>query len=248
MRPQEIGVLASLGKNFVTVYRRPGVAVVATGNELTQLNKHLAPGKIYNSNAHLLCALLEEAGAEQKNLGVARDTPEEIRSTIIEGLSEDMLITSGGVSAGKYDLVIDAMKAAGVEIVFWKVNIKPGMPIVFGMKGATPVFGLPGNPVSTMVTFLKFVKPAIQKLMGSANAGSSMTFRAVLTHEIKKTDGRRHYVRGILEQKDGKLVVSSTGSQVSNVQSSLVKANCLIILPAEQELVRAGGEVEIELL
>src|SRR5262249_24433270 len=155
--------------------------------------------------------------------------------------------TSGGVSVGKYDLVMETLKELGVEIDFWKVNIKPGMPLVFGHRGNSLVFGLPGNPVSTMVTFLQFVRPAICKLMGM-NATESVRVRARLEHELSKSDGKRHYVRGILEQRNGELTVRSTGSQISNILSSLVKANCLIVLPEELEHVAAGEEVQVELL
>jgi molybdopterin molybdotransferase len=248
IRPQEIGVLASLGKQFVNVYRKPSVAVVATGSELVELNKPLTDGKIRNSNARMLLALLEDCSATGVNLGIAKDVKDEISGKLREGLHADMLITSGGVSAGKYDLVIDAMKEVGIEIVFWKVNIKPGMPMAFGMYGAKPVFGLPGNSVSTMVTFLKFVKPAIQKLSGFREMEHHLKLRAVLTHEVKKTDGRRHFVRGVFENIDGKLQVTATGSQVSNVLTSLSKANCLIVLPEETGIAREGEEVEIELL
>jgi molybdopterin molybdotransferase len=183
-----------------------------------------------------------------KNLGIAKDEPAEIKAKLSEGLTHDAIITCGGVSVGDYDYVHDMLKELGVEIKFWKVNIKPGMPIVFGVHNGTPLFGLPGNPVSTMVTFLQFVKPALLKMMGHRGDVSSFRLQAVLEHEITKKDGKRHFVRGILEHKNGSLVVRSTGQQMSNVLSSLSQANCLIILPEQQEKFSVGEKVEVQLL
>ena len=248
IRPQEIGLLASLGIQFISVYRKPAVAVLATGNELVEIDKPLTAGKIRNSNAHVLGALLNELGCTVKHLGIAKDNPEDVKLKVMEGLKYDMLISSGGVSVGKYDYVLEAFKELGVTVHFSKVNIKPGMPLVFGVYNGNPVFGLPGNPVSTTVTFLQFVKPALMKMMGHSNADTGMLLQAVLMHEIKKTDGKRHYSRGILERKNGALVVQTTGAQTSNMLSSLSQANCLIILPEEKEIFRKGEPVEVQLL
>jgi molybdopterin molybdotransferase len=248
LRPQEIGVLASLGKQFVEVYRQPTVAIVATGNEIVEIDKPLPGGKIRNSNAHLVEALINELRCEPVRLGIAGDDPDELKEKISEGLNADMLITTGGVSVGKFDLVVEALKEIGVDIKFWKVNIKPGMPLIFSLYHGKPVFGLPGNPVSTMVTFLKFAKPALQKMMGLRETEASFKIHAKLEHEIRKSDGKRHFVRGILESHNGELLVRSTGSQISNILSSLARANCLIILPEEMEYAGAGEEIEVELV
>lgn len=248
LRPQEIGVLASVGKRFVEIHRPARVAILTTGNEIVEVHQPLTGGKIRNSNAYTLMALVDEIGAEAINLGIAKDDRMELKNKILEGLNADALITSGGVSVGKYDLVMDVLKEVGVEIKFWKVNIKPGMPLLFGISRGNYVFGLPGNPVSTMVTFLKFVKPALLKMTGRSEVDSGFKLHAKLEHEIKKTDGKRHFVRGILENRNGVLIVRSTGSQISNVLTSLAKANCLIIIPEEKEVVAAGEEVEVELL
>lgn len=248
IRPQEIGVLASLGKQFITVYRKPSVAILATGNELAAIDRPLPEGMIRNSNSYTLAALAGELGCEVSNVGIARDTKDEVRELIVKGLHSDILITSGGVSVGKYDLVIDVLKELGVDIRFWKVNIKPGMPLLFGMWKDRPVFGLPGNPVSTVVTFLQFVRPAILRMMGMNNPIDTMRLHAVLEHDITKSDGKRHFIRGVMENRNGSLTVRSTGSQLSNIMSSLLHANCLIILPEECEAIRAGGNVEVELL
>ncbi|MBI4547660.1 MAG: molybdopterin molybdotransferase MoeA, partial [Ignavibacteriae bacterium] len=248
LRPQEIGILASLGTRFVEVYRRASVSILTTGNEVVEIHQSLPEGKIRNSNAYTLGALVQELGCEAKNIGIAQDDRNDLRNKINEGLKYDMLITSGGVSVGKYDLVLDVLKELGVEIKFWKVNIKPGMPLLFGMYHEKPVFGLPGNPVSTMVTFLQFVKPALLKMMGHRAVETGLRIHARLDEDIRKTDGKRHFVRGILESRNGSLIVRTTGLQVSNLFTSLSKANCLIILPEEAEHIRAGEEIEVELL
>jgi molybdopterin molybdotransferase len=247
LRPQEIGVMASLGEEFVSVYRRPSVAILPTGNEVTALGKNLPPGKVRNSNAYTLGALVRDLGCDAVQLDIAPDNTEELGARMLKGLREDILVTTGGVSVGKYDLVKDALESLGVEIVFWKVNIKPGMPLLFGRYGDKPVFALPGNPVSTMVTFLQFVKPAIEKMLG-LEVEERSSRKAKLVHEYAKKDGKRHYLRGILAHENGEAVVRTTGPQVSNVMTSLALANCLIIIPEDRELVRAGEEVEIELL
>lgn len=248
LRPQEIGVLASLGKRFVEVYRQVSVAILSTGNEIVDINVPLPEGKIRNSNAYTLSALVKDTGCEPLMLGIAADDPSDLKEKIVKGFSADALITTGGVSVGKYDLVMEMLKELGVEIKFWKVNIKPGMPMMFGVHGNKAVFGLPGNPVSSMVTFLQFVKPALQRMMGSDEAKATVKLPAQIEHEITKSDGKRHFMRGILEHRNGSLVVRSAGSQVSNILSSLSKANCLIILPEEITRVNEGDVVEVELL
>jgi molybdopterin molybdotransferase len=248
IRPQDIGLLASLGIQFIVVYRKPVVALLSTGNELIDIDKPLTTGKIRNSNAYVLGALLSELGCTVKQLGIANDSPEDIKSKVIEGLQYDLLITSGGVSVGEYDYVPGVFNDLGVTIHFSKVNIKPGMPLVFGDHKGKPVFGLPGNPVSAMVTFLQFVKPALMKMMGHSNVEPAVSLQAVLTHELRKTDGKRHYTRGIVERSNGALVVRTTGAQTSNILFSLSQANCLIILPEDQEVFREGESVEVQLL
>lgn len=247
LRPQEIGILALLGRRFVEVHRSPSVAILTTGSEVIDLEQKLTEGKIRNSNGHVLAALVRQCGAEPRYLGIAKDERVDLDVNIREGLKQDVLITSGGVSVGKYDLVMDALKECGVEIKFWKVNIKPGMPLLFGLCGKTSVFGLPGNPVSTMVTFLQFVRPALRKMMGDI-CDRRIGIRARLEEEVVKKDDKKHYIRGVLERKDGVFVVRTTGPQVSNILSSLSSANCLIIVPEECEVIHKGEEVEIELL
>ena len=166
IRPPEISMLASFGKAFVPVYRKARVAILSTGDELIELGEPLATGQIINSNALSLAAAVMEIGALPVILGIARDNPESHREKMLEGLKADALITSAGVSAGDRDLVRDMLAELGVEQLFWRVDIKPGGPTAFGMKDGKPVFSLPGNPVSTMVTFEEFVRPALLKMMG----------------------------------------------------------------------------------
>jgi molybdopterin molybdotransferase len=247
LRPQEIGVLASLGKRFIIVHRKPSVAILATGSEIVEIDKPVPEGKIRNSNAYVLSALARQLGCDAGSVGIAPDELGEIKRMMTDGLRSDLLITSGGVSVGKYDLVLSALEELGGTVKFWKVNIKPGMPLMFGLCREKPVFGLPGNPVSSMVTFLQFVKPALLQLMGR-NYEPPLRLHAKLEEEIKKSDGKLHFVRGVLASKDGAIRVRTTGSQVSNVLTSLSRADCLIILPEDRELFRQGEDIEVELL
>jgi molybdopterin molybdotransferase len=248
LRPQEIGVLASLGRTQVTIFRPPSVALLTTGDEIVAIDQPLAESKVRNSNAYALRALVEELGCDVRDLGIARDDREELSRKIEDGLSSDVLITSGGVSVGRYDLVKDTVEELGVSIMFWKVNIKPGMPLLFGMAGERPVFGLPGNPVSSMVTFVKFVRPALLKMLGHKNVEPRPTLRAKLEESIQKADGKRHFLRGILDSGGGALTVRLTGPQSSHILTSMVKANCLVIIPEDVTHADVGDTVEVELL
>jgi molybdopterin molybdotransferase len=247
-----LGVLASIGCTYVEVFRNPTVAILTTGNELLSVAENLRDGKIRNSNSYSLRALAEENDCEPIDLGVARDNEEELLNKIREGLKYDILVTSGGVSAGKYDYVLESLKKAGVNLKFWKVNIKPGMPLAFGTylkdERIVLVFSLPGNPVSSVVTFLEFVKPCLYAMMSIHNDAPRMHLQAKLDHALSKSDGKRHYHRGIVRSEKGELHVRSTGNQSSGVLSSLVKANCLIILKEQQNSIEGGEEVDIELL
>jgi molybdopterin molybdotransferase len=247
-----VGVLASLGCTNVAVFRKPTMAILTTGNELLSVTESPRDGMIRNSNAHSLRALALENDCEPIDLGVARDNEEELLRKIREGLKYDLFVTSGGVSAGKYDYVLDSMKKAQVNLKFWKVNIKPGMPFAFGTYAKEGrdvlVFCLPGNPVSTVVTFLQFVRPCIQRMMSGSNNSTRVCLRARLEQPLSKRDGKRHYHRGIVRSEEGKLYVRSTGNQSSGVLSSLVKANCLITLNEQQSEFAEGEEVNVELL
>ena len=252
IKAAHLGVLASIGCTTVEVFRKPTLAILTTGNELVSVTEDLRDGKIRNSNAYSLHALATENYCIPIDLGVAKDDQEELLQKVREGLKSDLLVTSGGISAGKYDYVLDSVKKAGVVLKFWKVNIKPGMPLAFGIYAKDGknvlVFCLPGNPVSSVVTFLEYVRPCIERMMSMRTDAQHVHLKAKLEETISKNDGKRHYHRGILRNDDGKLYVRSTGNQSSGVLSSLVKANCFIILKEDQSTFSEGEEVDIELL
>ncbi|MEX2117744.1 MAG: gephyrin-like molybdotransferase Glp [Bacteroidota bacterium] len=252
LSPAAVGSLASMGISQVEVYRRPTVALVCTGSEVVDLDHTPSPGQIWNSNAFTLRGALQNCGMEVVDLGIVADSKEQLTDRIREALACDAVVTSGGVSVGKYDLVLEVLKSLGVEIEFWKLNIKPGMPMAFGVsKGKArhvPVFALPGNPVSAMVTFDQFVRPGLEKLSGIESPERRLRIKATLEEPIQKKDGKRHFIRGIARNAGGGIVVTTTGTQSSGVLMSLVKANCLIILSEESGSLNKGDVVEIELL
>jgi molybdopterin molybdotransferase len=249
-----LGVLASLGLSQVLVYSTPRVAILTTGNELVDVDEPLELGKIRDSSAYTLASLVREAGCVAAPVGRAADSIPVLSEKLKVGLSHDALITSGGVSVGDRDLVLETLKELGAEILFWKVNIKPGMPFAFclfrkqGKSKPVPVFALPGNPVSTMVTFLQLVRPALEKMRGLRGGHLNVRLRATLEQDHEKRDGKRHFVRGIVRNENGKLLVRKSGSQSSGVLTSMLVANCLVIIPEDVSLAKAGTEVEIELL
>ena len=252
LTPARVGVLASLGIQMVRVCKKPRVALLVTGNELVEVEKNPGPGQIRNSNGFTLEGLIRQSGGEPVNLGIVPDTPADLAARLRMGLVHDAVVTSGGISVGKYDLVLETLKSEGVEIRFWKVNIKPGMPMAFGIwnskkRAGVPVFALPGNPVSSMVTFRQFVRPGLEKLAGLEPV-EPLRVKAVLGENIRKDDGKRHFVRGIARNGTNGIIVITTGSQSSGVLTSMATANCLIILPEDARGMKQGDSVEIELL
>jgi len=251
IRPAEVGVLASLGKSQAPVIRRPVVAVLATGNELVEVGKPLPPGRIYNSNTYSVAALVKRYGGIPKILGIALDTEKSLIEKLRQGQDADMLITSGGVSAGDYDMVKDVLAKEG-EITFWTVRMKPGKPLAFGtIKGgkgrSIPHLGLPGNPVSSMVTFELFARPAIFKMMGKKHFAKPAV-EATLEEPIANTDGRRVFVRTIVEKRGGKFYARLTGPQGSGILTSMSLANGLVIVPEDKAEVKAGEVVNVMML
>ncbi|NIQ92934.1 MAG: molybdopterin molybdotransferase MoeA, partial [Desulfuromonadales bacterium] len=194
LRPPEISMLASFGRVYVPVFRRPKVAILSTGDELVEPGDAVGSGQIVNSNSFSLAAAVKELGAEPLMLGIARDDRESLLEKFREGLKADVLITSAGVSAGDRDLVREVLEESGVIGLFWKVDVKPGRPTAFGLKDEKPVFSLPGNPVSTMVTFEEFVRPALLKIMGQRNVIKPFT-RIALKETTKKKAGRVQFLR-----------------------------------------------------
>lgn len=247
VRPYEINMLAGCGKEHVGVVRRPRVAIVATGDELVQLGEIPSMGQIVNSNSYSLAAAVTGVGALPLRLGIARDTVESHREKLAEGLAADVLVTCAGVSVGDRDLVRLVLEELGVEIVFWRVQVKPGKSFAFGMKGGKPVFALPGNPVSAALTFDEFVAPALLKMMGHRNMVKRL-FPAVLQSEIRKKLGLTQLVRVKLEYSDGKYLARSAGKQDTALLKTMVQANALAVLPADRDFFAAGEEISVHLL
>lgn len=245
--PSAVGLLAALGNTTVKVSRRPSVGILATGDELVEIDRRPKKGKIRNSNSYALAALIEQCGAECKLLGIVPDKPEQIRKGILRGLSSDILLVTGGVSVGEHDYVKEVLEDLDVEIMFWRVNIKPGKPLVFGKRRRTLVFGLPGNPVSTSVTFLQFVRPAIEKMTGR-RSGNAPQLHALMDESFQKADGKRHFLRGVVWNEKGTLRVKTAGLQSSGAIGSMARANCLIVIPEDSRTIEKGEMVEIELL
>lgn len=249
-----LGVLASLGLSTVRVHAVPRVAILTTGNELTVVDGPLEEGKVRDSNSFTLWSLVRESGCESVWTGRAGDSSIDLKEKIETGLLYDSLITSGGVSVGSRDLVLRTLEELGVDVRFWKVNIKPGMPFAFGVyerdesARKIPVFALPGNPVSTMVTFLELVRPALLKMRGLKERSGRLKLLAKIEHEYEKRDGKRHFVRGVLRNENGELFVRITGSQSSGVLTSMATANCLIVIPEDATVIKVGNLVQVELL
>ncbi|MCK5123846.1 MAG: molybdopterin-guanine dinucleotide biosynthesis protein B [Dehalococcoidia bacterium] len=254
LRPQEIGVLASLGRSTALVIRRPIVAILATGDELIAVDQPLDPGKIHDSNTYTIAAEVSRYGGIPRILGIGRDSIQSLTEKIDEGLDADMLITSGGVSKGDYDIVKDVLAEHG-EVGFWTVRMKPGKPLAFGImknvegsrKRQVPHLGLPGNPVSSMITFEQFARPAISKMMGKKTL-TKPTIRAIIEANIANNDGRRVFARVIVTRRDGQYYASVTGPQGSGILTSIAKANGLAVIPETSKGVKAGEMVEVQML
>jgi molybdopterin molybdotransferase len=244
--PAEIGLLATLGRTHVMVGRRPRVAVLSTGNELADLGTEPTPAQIPNSNTYSLMAQITEAGGLPLNLGVAPDRLDAIAERITRGSEADVLVTSAGVSVGELDLVREALVNAGAELHLWKVDMRPGKPITFGSLAGRPVFGLPGNPVSAMVTFEMFVRPMLLAMQGR-RATSRPRVRATVVAPIVNRGSRRGYLRVTLEPRDGRWRARLTGDQGSGILRSMVLGDGLAVLPGDTA-VAAGEEVEVIVL
>jgi molybdopterin molybdotransferase len=255
IRPAEVGVLASLGCSKVMVIRRPVVAILATGDEVVDIVQPLPVGKIYNSNSYSVAALVLRYGGIPRILGIASDSEDSLVARLHLGLDADMVITSGGVSLGDYDVVRDVLAKQG-EIVFWQVREKPGRPLVFGVIKAPgkaggvrniPLFGLAGNPVGAMVNFELFARPAILKMMGKEKLGKP-TVEAVIEGSIKNTDGRRIFARAIVEKRGGQYFARLTGPQGSGILTSMALANGLLVVPEDKSRVKPGDLVKVMML
>ncbi len=249
VRPAELGMIASLGVNEVTVYRRLRVAFFSTGDELKSIGTPLAAGEIYDSNRYTLYGMLVRLGCEIVDMGVVPDVPEALEHAFATAAANaDVVITSGGVSVGEADFVKQLMDKLG-EVLFWKIAMKPGRPLAYGRIGGAHFFGLPGNPVSVMVTFYQFVRDALLVLQGRADVAPVPTFRATLATPIRKAPGRTEFQRGILTPAaGGGYEVRTTGDQGSGILSSMSQANCFIVLGTDTGNVAAGEAVDVQLL
>jgi molybdopterin molybdotransferase len=239
LRPQEIGVLASLGVSQVPVVRQPRVGILATGDELIAVEEPLRPGKIRNSNGYAQTAQVLSLGAIPVSLGVARDTEEDVRAKLQKGVDEqvDLFISSAGVSVGAYDVVKAVLEREG-NVGFWRVRMRPGKPLAYGTYHDIPYLGLPGNPVSAMVSFERFARAAILKMGGHEHL-ERPTVTAVVQEDIY-SDGRESYIRAVVTKEGNKYTAITTGSQGSHIMTSLVKANALLIVPEGVKLVSSG--------
>jgi molybdopterin molybdotransferase len=249
LRPAELGMIASLGLNEVVVYRRLRVAFFSTGDELVSIGHPLALGQVYDSNRYTIHGMLARMGCDVIDMGVVRDDPLLLeRAFESAAATADVVITSGGVSVGEADFVKPLMDKLG-EVVFWKIAMKPGRPLAYGRIGRAHFFGLPGNPVSVMVTFYQFVRDALLVLQGQREVAPMPTFKATLAAPIRKVPGRTEFQRGILAPDGtGGYMVRTTGEQGSGILSSMSQANCFVVLAADCGSVAAGEAVDVQLL
>jgi len=251
IRPSEIGVAASVGRKEVKVIRRPVVAVLSTGDELVEIGEKLPEGKIYDSNLYSIASLVQRTGCFARVLGIAEDNEKSLVEKLEQARDADLLITTGGVSMGDYDMVKDILDRDG-EMVFWKVRVKPGKPLAFGkIKGrdgrSIPHLGLPGNSVSCMVSFELFVRPALLKMMGRENVDKP-TVDAILEEDVKNNAGRRVYDRAIITRRDGSYYARLTGPQGSGILTSMTQANGLVLIPEENQKMSKGETVKALML
>jgi len=249
IHPAEQGMIASLGIGEIGVYRRLRVAFFSTGDELKSIGTPLKPGEIYDSNRYTLHGMLTRLGCEVVDMGVVEDVPEKLEHAFATAArSADVVITSGGVSVGEADYVKQLLDKLG-EVVFWKIAMRPGRPLAYGKIGGAHFFGLPGNPVSVMVTFYEFVRNALLILQGQREVAPLPTFKVRLSAPVRKVPGRTEFQRGILSADgNGGFTVRTTGDQGSGILSSMSQANCFIVLASETGNVGAGDLVDVQLL
>src|SRR5919106_397930 len=245
LRPQEIGLITSLGIWQVSVHQRPRVALLSTGDEVADPGTPRRPGQIYDANRFTLRGSVEQCGGEVLDLGIVPDTRDDLLARLAEAAAmADVVLTSGGVSVGAYDLVKDVLAEVGT-IDFWQVAMQPGRPLAFGAIGATAFFGVPGNPVASLLAFMLFVRPALWKLAGRRRLFPP-TWQARTVEPLRKRRGRREFKRGVLTYRDGGWEVRTTGPQGSGILSSMVAGNCLIVLEEDRADVPQGETVTVE--
>ncbi len=242
----DVGLLASLDYDRVKVFKQAHVAIISSGDELAEVGKGMRIGQIRNVNAYTLYSEVKKQNALPHYLGISRDTIPEMKKIFARAFDSDVVISTGGVSSGKYDLVRDAYAELGIEIQFDRVNIKPGRPFIFGKAGTKLFFGLPGNPVPALICFIEFVRPALLRMMGTLKTQKPVV--CAIAEEDIRSVAVHHFVRGRFSIKDGRFFVCSAGNQKPSMLRSMSAANCLIILPEDVTTVRAGDTVSIQLI
>ncbi|MBI5050125.1 MAG: molybdopterin molybdotransferase MoeA [Nitrospirae bacterium] len=247
LKAPHLGILAALGMPEIKVTRKPVAAILATGDELIDVGEKAVPGKLRTSNTYTLYSQVLSYGGIPVNLGIAKDEPDNLMKKIKSGMECDVIITSGGVSMGDYDLVKDVFVKMGADIKFWKIAMRPGKPILFGTIKGKPFFGLPGNPVSSMVGFEMFVRPAILKMSGQRDEDRKEA-DAILEEDIKKKKGLRFFLRAQTRWENGVYLTKTTGPQGSAILKSMMLANSLIILPEDEEYIKKGTKVSVRFL
>jgi molybdopterin molybdotransferase len=247
LRPQDLGLLAMLGKSNLPVYRLPRIVILSTGDELVPVEEPLQFGKIHDSNAYTLSALIHRDGGLPVYLGIVPDQEKAVRDFLVEAVDSkaDLILSSAGVSVGAFDFVRSVVQSDG-NLNFWKVNMRPGKPLAFGDFRGVPFIGLPGNPVSAFVGYEVFARPAIMRLSGMDDTPRKKT-RVKLVEDIR-SDGRESYLRAIVSSRNGELTARLTGHQGSGNLLSLVQANSLIIIPPGEKSISSGSEVDAWLL
>ncbi|MDD2696493.1 MAG: molybdopterin molybdotransferase MoeA, partial [Anaerolineales bacterium] len=247
LQPQDLGMLAMFGMRLVAVTRRPRVALISTGDELQPLDSALQPGKIYDSNNTLLSAQVEKYGGESLCFGVVPDEAAAIEAVLDRAVAggADLIVSSAGVSVGAFDYVRHVVERNG-HLQFWRVNMRPGKPLAFGVYRSVPFIGLPGNPVSAFVTFELFVRPALLKMKGIE--GDERRIQSVTLVEAVESDGRESYLRAVAREEDGQWVARLTGHQGSGNLFSLVQANALLIIPAGVRALAKGSRTQAWIL
>ena len=245
--PSHIGMMAVVGRSNIYVGQRPTVAILSTGDEIIELDGNPTGPCIYNSNGYMLAAQIQSAGGIPCYLGVAKDNEKDLLEKFNWALQCDIVVSSGGVSVGDYDLVKATLDKLGNEMAFWKVAMKPGKPLAFGKIGEKPIFGLPGNPVSSFVSFEQFARPAIKKMMGAQEI-LPRTVQAKLTRTIHKKTGRLHFMSAVVSWDSGEYTVVPAEEQGSGVLKSTVNANGLLVFPLEKDELKSGEHVTVQLL
>jgi molybdopterin molybdotransferase len=247
LRPADIGMLAALGKAFISVYQKPRVAIMSTGDELVDIETDPPLGKIINSNSYSLAAQVLECGGIPIMLGISKDKKIDLQKKFKTALHADVIISSGGVSVGDFDFVKNVMGEIGNAMHFWQVAMRPGKPLAFGTIEGIPLFGLPGNPVSAMVSFEQFVRPSLLKMQGHKKI-FRQTAKAVCDQEVQKSAGFKHFIRAVVKKEKDQYIASTTGAQGSGILKSMVIANALIVMGENETRIKKGSQVTIQLL